>query len=116
MEPLAPPGDARAVGPQATPHVALLQPGEAIIVPRCVHAAMGTRRAAARVSISNARRLLIFVCLPRSGWWHYAAAVSPSLTAQANFYCVGESSNAEGLIKMVVQRLRAFKNGAAARP
>ena len=42
--------------------------------------------------------------------------MSPSLTAQANFYCVGESSNAEGLIKMVVQRLRAFKNGAAARP
>jgi hypothetical protein len=36
VEPLAPPGDARAPGPQVTPHVALLQPGEAIIVPRCV--------------------------------------------------------------------------------
>ena len=35
VEPLAPPGDARAAGPRATPHVALLQPGEAIIVPRC---------------------------------------------------------------------------------
>jgi hypothetical protein len=81
VEPLAPPGDARAAGPQARPHVALLQPGEAIIVP--------------------------------CGWWHYAAAVSPSLTAQANFYCA--DSNAGGLIKIVVKQLRAAKDGSPAR-
>ena len=53
------------------------------------------------------------MCAHRSGWWHYAAAVSPSLTAQANFFCVG--TNAEGLVKIVVQQLRAAKSGLAAR-
>jgi hypothetical protein len=55
----------------------------------------------------------VCACAHRSGWWHYAAAVSPSLTAQANFYCVG--TNAEGLVKIVVQHLRTAKSGLAAR-
>jgi hypothetical protein len=47
----------------------------------------------------------------RSGWWHYAAALSPSLTAQRNFYCA--PSNAAGLVQLVLRKLRG---AAAARP
>ncbi len=35
VDPLAPPGHAAAPPPGATPYVALLQPGEAVIIPRC---------------------------------------------------------------------------------
>ncbi len=41
----------------------------------------------------------------RSGWWHFAAALSPSLTAQRNFYSA--ESNTAGLVQLVTAKLRA---------
>jgi oxalate decarboxylase/phosphoglucose isomerase-like protein (cupin superfamily) len=51
--------------------VALLKPGEAILVPQ--------------------------------GWWHYAVALTPSTTAQANFYEAG--TNAAALVSFVLSRV-----------
>ena len=62
-------------------HVAVVQPGEAILVPR--------------------------------GWWHYALSLTPSCTAQCNFY--EARSNAAALVKFVVARLPGkFKAAAGA--
>jgi len=36
------------------------------------------------------------------GWWHYAAALEPSLTAQCNFY--SSPSNASALVKLIVEK------------
>ena len=62
--------------PGATPHVCVLSPGEAIVIPR--------------------------------GWWHYAAALDTSLTAQHNFYT---EHNAAALAEMIVRKLRVQKAG-----
>ncbi len=50
----------------------------------------------------------------RRGWWHYAAALDASLTAQANFY--GAASNAEGLVQLVLSKLRAATAATRAPP
>ena len=48
------------------------------------------------------------------GWWHYAVAVTPSLTAQANFYSAAGASNAAGLVTLVMTKLQAARAGAHA--
>ena len=58
--------------------VALLAPGEAILVPR--------------------------------GWWHYAVALTPSTTAQANFY--EASSNAAALVSFVLAKVTPLMKAA----
>ena len=62
--------------PGVTPHVCLLAPNEALLIPR--------------------------------GWWHYAAALDTSLTAQHNFYT---EANAAPLAGMIVRKLRLHKAG-----
>ena len=51
-------------------------------------------------------------CARGSGWWHYAVAVTPSLTAQANFYSAAGASNAAGLVTLVMTKLQAARAGA----
>ena len=47
----------------------------------------------------------------RRGWWHYAVALSPSLTAQSNFYHA--ASNTDGLVQLVMQKLKGAKGAGA---
>jgi hypothetical protein len=47
------------------------------------------------------------ILIPR-GWWHYAAALDTSLTAQHNFYT---EANAAALAEMIVRKLRVQKAG-----
>lgn len=57
------------------PQACLVQPGEAIVIPK--------------------------------GWWHFAVAVDQSITVQRNFY--EAKSNANGLVKMVLQTIKNIK-------
>jgi hypothetical protein len=61
---------------------------------------------------ANARPLSCIVypgqaLLVPKGWWHYAVALDRSITVQRNFYHA--SSNAAGLVKMVLKTAAALK-------
>ena len=112
MDPLAPPGHPAAPPSAATPHVALLRAGEGIIIPRCV------RMLAALAALCCCMRAWVLMRAALrahgSGWWHYAVAVTPSLTAQANFYSAAGASNTAGLVTLVMTKLQAARAGALA--
>jgi chloride channel 7 len=48
------------------------------------------------------------VLVPR-GWWHYAAALDPSVTVMRNFYHAG--TNADALVKTILAKVRAVARG-----
>ncbi|KAK9839190.1 hypothetical protein WJX81_000180 [Elliptochloris bilobata] len=64
----------------ARPHVTVLGPGEALLVP--------------------------------AGWWHYAAALDPSITVMRNFY--HRATNAAGLVELVLSAVNGLSSPAAA--
>jgi len=74
VDPLACACDMSAWPTGATPFIAVVKPGEAVIIPR--------------------------------GWWHYAASMGTSATAQCNFY---NEWNAAALTATVVRQIKGYK-------